>query len=68
MLITIRRLNLILVDRIVESPWLRDRAGANASWAPAERHARAWRKAHDRHARTHGRHAASSRAARGLVR
>ena len=67
MLITIRRLHRILVDRIAGTRWLRDRAGNSASWAHYERHARAWRRARDSHARVHGRHAAR-RAAHGPVR
>jgi hypothetical protein len=56
MLRTINRLHRVLVDRLAGTGWLRDRAGANASWAHYERHAKAWRRASDRHA------AASARA------
>jgi hypothetical protein len=72
MLRTIRRLHRVLVDRLAETKWLRDRAGAHASWHHYEHHARAWSRAAKRHAaararakgmpdRLHGRSAASSR-------
>jgi len=51
MLITTRRLHRILVDRLAETRWLRDRAGAGASWAHYEWHARVARSAQQRHAR-----------------
>jgi hypothetical protein len=41
----IRRLHRAGVDRVAELPWLRERAGARASWAHYERHARAWHRA-----------------------
>jgi hypothetical protein len=50
MLRTIKRLHRLLVDRIAETRWLRDRAGANAAWAHYERHAKAWLRASGRHA------------------
>jgi hypothetical protein len=52
MLTTIKRLHRVLVDRLAETRWLRDRAGANAPWKHYERHARAWLRASDRHAAT----------------
>jgi hypothetical protein len=60
MLRTIKRLHRALVDRLGDTRWLRDRAGANASWAHYERHAKAWRRASDRHAAARDR--ASARA------
>jgi hypothetical protein len=50
MLKTIKRMHRALVDRLADMRWLRDRAGADAAWAHYERHARAWRRASDRHA------------------
>lgn len=71
MLTTIRRLHRILVDRLAETKWLKNRAGANASWAHYERHARARRRADERHAaarqRAKERHA-SGRARAAAVR
>jgi hypothetical protein len=58
MLTTIRRLHRILVDRLAETSWLRDRAGARARWAHYEHHARAWRRAAERHDRARARAAA----------
>jgi hypothetical protein len=62
MLTTIRRMHRMLVDRLAQTRWLRDRAGANAAWAHYEHHARAWQRASRRHADT--RHAAAARAER----
>jgi hypothetical protein len=50
MAMMIRRLHRVIVDRIAETPWLRDRSGANAAWAHYERHAKAWNRAQTRHA------------------
>jgi hypothetical protein len=50
MLTTIRRMHRMLVDRLAQTRWLRDRAGANAAWAHYEQHARAWRRTTQRHA------------------
>jgi hypothetical protein len=50
MLKAIRQLHRVLVDQVAESRWLRGRAGANASWAHYERHARAWIRSGQRHA------------------
>jgi hypothetical protein len=61
MLTTIRRLHRIIVDRLAETSWLRDRAGAKAKWVHYERHARAARRAQDRHARARARHAPAAR-------
>jgi hypothetical protein len=72
MLRTIRRLHRILVDRLAETSWLRDKAGANSEWWHYEHHARARRRAedlhararqraHDRHARARARHALAAR-------
>jgi hypothetical protein len=68
MLITIRRLHRILVDRIADTRWLRDRAGASASWAHYERHARAWRTAHRHAGAARGLHTGRHRAARRVER
>ena len=51
MLTTIRRLHRILVDRLAESRWLKDKAGARAKWAHYERHASASQHNAERHAR-----------------
>jgi hypothetical protein len=66
MLTTIKRLHRALVDRLADTRWLRDRAGANARWMHYERHAGAWRRASDRHAATGAR--ASARADRWQAR
>lgn len=58
MLMTIRRLHRMLVDRLAETTWQRGRSGQDASWAHYERRARAWRLAQDRHATARARHAA----------
>jgi hypothetical protein len=63
MLTTIRRLHRIVVNRLAETSWLRDRAGANASWAHYERHAKAWRRAQDRHRAARSRHGVNRRPA-----
>jgi len=47
----IRRLHRTLVDRLAETRWLKDRAGARARWVHYERHARAWNRSAERHAR-----------------
>jgi hypothetical protein len=62
MLTTIRRMHRMLVDRVAEMPWLRDRAGANAVWAHYEQQAKAWRRTTERHA--NARQAARDRADR----
>jgi hypothetical protein len=38
---TIRQMHRAVVDRLADTRWLRDRAGARASWAHYEQHARA---------------------------
>jgi len=50
MLTAIRRLHRILVDRLAETRWLKDKAGARASWVHYERHARVWARTARRHA------------------
>ncbi len=60
MLTTIRRLHRTLVDRLAETRWLKEKAGARAPWAHYERHARAWARSAQRHARVRAR--ASARA------
>jgi hypothetical protein len=65
MLTTINRLHRVLVDRLAETRWLRSRAGANASWVHYERHAKAWRRASDRHAAARARASAAARASAG---
>jgi hypothetical protein len=66
MLTTIRRLHRVLVDRLAETSWLRDRAGAKAPWAHYERHAGARRRAAGWHATARRR--AAERHARGRAR
>lgn len=58
MLTTIRRLHRILVDRLAETSWLRDRAGGRTAWWHYEHHARVWRRAAERHASARDRAAA----------
>jgi hypothetical protein len=61
----------MLVDRIAESRWLRDRSGMDAGWFHYERHARAGNAATERHARARARaeqlaaHHSSPRVLRG---
>jgi hypothetical protein len=50
MMSTIRRLHRMLVDRLAETSWLRDKAGANSKWWHYEHHARAANKAAANHA------------------
>jgi len=50
MLTTIRHMHRALVDRLAGTRWLRGRSGPDASWAHYEHHARARRRAQDRHA------------------
>ena len=52
MLTTIRNMHRAVVDRLADTRWLRGRSGADASWAHYEHHARARRRAEDRHAAT----------------
>lgn len=66
MLTTIKRLHRVVVDRLAETRWLRDRAGTKARWVHYEQHARAWLRASDRHAATGAR--ASARADRWHAR
>ena len=51
MLTAIRRLHRIVADRLAETRWLRDKAGARASWAHYEQHAKVWASTARRHAR-----------------
>jgi antibiotic biosynthesis monooxygenase (ABM) superfamily enzyme len=51
MLTAIRRLHRNLVDRLADTRWLKDKAGARAVWAHYERHAKAWNSNAERHAR-----------------
>jgi hypothetical protein len=48
---SIRRWHRMVAERIAESAWLRDRAGANASWTHYEWHARARLRAGRLHAK-----------------
>jgi hypothetical protein len=64
MLRTIKRLHRLLVDRIAETRWLRNRAGADATWAHYERHARVWLRTRERHAAARARAPFGERAPR----
>jgi hypothetical protein len=64
MVSTIRRLFRVLVDRLAETKWLRDKAGANSKWWHYEHHARAANRAAERHAKARARARANARANR----
>jgi hypothetical protein len=49
---TIRHMHRAVVDRLADTRWLRGRSGPDASWAHYEHHARARRRAGERHAAT----------------
>jgi hypothetical protein len=76
MLTTTRLLHRMLVDRIAALPWLRGRSGPDTAWAHYERHAKASRRAADRHAQARAgasarageRHAHAGARARRLAR
>ena len=68
MLTAIRRLHRILVDRLADSRWLKDRAGTSASWAHYERHAKTWADTAERHAQAREHAAARAAALHGRAR
>jgi hypothetical protein len=49
---TIRHMHRAVVDRLADTRWLRGRSGPDASWAHYAHHARAGRRAGERHAAT----------------